>query len=163
MACDERAAEVLRTTKADAVAQGAHMDPLTVLAAFDESRPIVRYLARTLTDGSPHVNDLIDEMVADAEEYTADAERQGLLKPSADGHARVVVLLLWSLGILVLHDHLKRLLDVDLIDGSRSPLPYFKAVLEIYADGVLTEGAYQELREMDDVPAEPADEEREER
>lgn len=162
IACDERVAEVMRTTKTETVAQGAHLDPLAILAAYDESRPVVRYLARTLTDGSPHVNDLVDEMVADAVGYTVDAERLGLVKPSADNHARVVVLMLWSLGTLVLHEHLRRLLDVDLLDGS-TPLPYMKAVLEVYTEGVLVEGTYQELREMTDHPADVAGEEREER
>lgn len=153
VACDERVAEVVRTAKTETVAGGPHVDPMVMLAAHAESRPVLRYLARTLTDGSPHVNDLIDEMVEDALLYTAEAERAGFVRPSAEPRARVVVLLLWSLGALVLHDHLKRLLDVDLVDGTAgSPVPYFRAVLEIYTEGVLTDGAYQELREMTDVP-----------
>lgn len=153
VACDERVAQVVRTAKTETVHGGPHVDPMAMLAAHAESRPVLRYLARTLTDGSPHVNDLIDEMVEDALHYTSEAERAGFIRPSADPRARVVVLLLWSLGALVLHDHLERLLGVDLVDGAAgSPLPYFRAVLEIYTEGVLTEGAYRELREMTDVP-----------
>lgn len=162
VACDERVAQIVRTAKSDTVAGGPHLDPMALLAAHAESHPVLRYLARTLTDGSSHVNDLIDEMVEDALRYTAEAERAGFIRASADPRARIVVLLLWSLGALVLHDHLKRLLDVDLVDGTAgSPLPYFRAVLEIYTEGVLTHGAYQEVREMTDVPPNAAGTEKE--
>lgn len=162
VACDVRVAEVLRTSKQDVVRQGPHVDPVAVLSAFDEHRPVLRYLARTLTDGSPHVNDMIDQLVADAEGYTEQAERSGLVKASADSRARVVVMVMWSLGALVLHDHLRRLLGVDLLGGAGPPLPYFHAALEIYADGVLTEGAYEELRAATDVPAPASDQRPEE-
>lgn len=153
VACDERVADLVRTAKTDVLSGGPHVDPLAVLATYEQHRPLLRYLARTVTDGSPHVNEMIDQMVLDAESYTAEAERAGLVKPSADPRARVVVMVLWSLGALVLHDHLRRLLGVDLVDGDDPPLPYWRAALEIYADGVLTESAYQELRETTDVPA----------
>jgi AcrR family transcriptional regulator len=163
VACDERVAELLRRSKTDVLSGGPHVDPLVVLASFDEHRPVLRYLARTLTDGSPHVNEMIDQMAADAEGYTAQAERSGLLKPSSDPRARVVVLLMWSLGALVLHDHVRRLLDVDLIDGPGPPLPYLHAALEIFSDGVLAEGAYDELRKATDVPTGATEQEPEER
>ena len=156
VACDVRVAELLRASKTDVLSRGPSVDLASVLSVFEEHRPVLRYLARTLTDGSPHVNDVIDQMVADAEAYTADAVRAGLLKPSADPRARVVVMVLWSLGALVLHEHLRRLLDVDLVDGHGPPLPYWHAALEIYADGVLAEGAYEQLRAATDVPARAA-------
>lgn len=146
VACDQYVAEVLRTTKTDAVRQGNRIDPATTFAQLTNSRPVVRYLARTLIDGSPHVNELIDEMVDDAERYTEEAAAAGLVKPSAHPRARAVVLFLWSMGGLVLHEHLERLLGVSLIEGEGLPLPYLRAVLEIYAEGVLTEGTYDELR-----------------
>lgn len=158
VACDVRVAELLRASKAD-VLRGPQLDPVSVLGSFEEHRPVLRYLARTLTDGSPHVNDVIDQLVADAEQGTADAVRAGVVKPSADPRARVVVMVIWSLGALVLHEHLRRLLDVDLVEGSGPPLPYWHAALEIYTDGVLAEGAVRKLREAVDVPV-PVDEQR---
>ena len=161
VACDVRVAELLRASKADVLGRGPSVDPVSVLGTFEEHRPVLRYLARTLTDGSPHVNDMIDQLVADAELYTADAVRAGVVKPSADPRARVVVMVMWSLGALVLHEHLRRLLGVDLVDGPGPPLPYWQAALEIYADGVLAEGAVRELREAVEAPV-PADEQRQE-
>lgn len=146
VACDQHVAEVLRVAKTDTVQQGQHADPLALMTQLRDNRPVVRYLARTLTDGSPHVNDLIDEMVADAEGYTQTSVEAGLVRPSANPRARVVVLFLWSMGVLVLHEHLERLLGVSLVEGDEPPLPYLQAVLEIYADGVLADGTYDELR-----------------
>lgn len=163
VACDQYAAEVLRTTKTDTVHQGSHLDPITTLGRLTQFRPVVRYLARTLVDGSPHVNDLIDEMVADAERYTEVGVAAGLVKPSAHPRARVVVLFLWSMGVLVLHEHLERLLGVSLLEGDDPPLPYLQAVLEIYAEGVLTEGTYDELRHYVEAQTEPAGPESEDR
>lgn len=153
VACDEHVAEVVRTTKAETMAQGPGLDPLAALAAYDQHRPVIRYLAGTLTDGSPHVSELLDEMVEDAVGYTAEAERSGLLKPSADPRSRAVVLVLWSMGMLVLHEHLERLLGVDLIDGDEPPYAYLTAVMDIYADGVLADGVYDQLSEHLTPPA----------
>ena len=63
-ACDQWVATSLRTIKTEAIAEGRNLDPLAVASSFEEHRPMMRYLARTLTDGSPHVNELVDELVA---------------------------------------------------------------------------------------------------
>lgn len=146
VACDQHVAQVLRTAKASTLSQGSHPDPASMMALLSEHRPMTRYLAKTLTDGSPHVNDLIDEMVADAEQYTQAGVDAGLIRPSENPRARVVLLFLWSMGVLVLHEHLERLLGVSLLEGPELPKPYLQGVLEIYAEGVLTDGAYEELR-----------------
>lgn len=163
VACDEYIAETLRTLKTKAVAEGNHLDPVTMMAQLGEARPGVRYLIRTLVEGSPHVNDLVDEMVADAERYTEEAVAAGLVKPSANPRARVVVLFLWSMGVLVLHEHLERLLGTSpLQEEGTLPMPYLQAVLEVYAQGVLTEGTYDEFRQYVQeqvTPAEPAEKE----
>src|SRR5665648_78909 len=114
-ACDRWVATVLRTIKSEAVAKGTNLDPLAVASSYEEHRPTMRYLARTLTDGSPYVNDLLDELVADAEAYSVEAEEAGLMRPSADPRARVALLMVWSLGGLVLHEHLERFIGVDLL------------------------------------------------
>ncbi|QFG69703.1 TetR family transcriptional regulator [Ornithinimicrobium pratense] len=146
VACDQHAARVLRTVKTSTLTQGSRPDPVSMMTQLSEHRPVTRYLAKTLTDGSPHVNELIDEMVADAECYTQAGVEAGLIRPSENPRARVVVLFLWSMGVLVLHEHLERLLDVSLLEGPDLPKPYLQAVLEIYAEGVLADGTYEELR-----------------
>lgn len=163
VACDQHVARVLRATKTDSVEPTPHLDLVGAMSALREHRPVVRYLARTLGDGSPHVNDLLDEMVADAERYTAAGVEAGLLRPSANPRARVVVLFLWSMGVLVLHEHLERLLAVSLLDGDEPPLPYLQAVLEIYGEGVFADGTYGELRRLVSSHGEPGGSEIEER
>jgi len=68
-----------------------------------------------------------------------------------------VVLFLFAMGSLVLHEHFKRLLGVDLIDGDEPPVAYLQAVLEIYCEGVLTPGTYQNVRSYLDQLEEQSD------
>lgn len=152
-ACDAHVADLMRTHKEAAVAEGPHMDPLATLRMIDNSRPLVRYLVRTLSEGGPHVDDLIDSMVADAETYTADAERAGFIKPSATPRERIVVLVLWSLGALVLHEQVHRLLGVDFLDEDLSPegyAPYMRPIIELYSQGLFEGDAYSDLTALFD-------------
>lgn len=158
-ACDHWVAATMRALKTDAVAQGRGLDPLAVAASYEGHLPMMRYLARTLTDGSPHVNDLLDEMVSDAEEYSATAEEAGLMRRSADPRARAALLMVWSLGGLVLHEHLERLIGVDLLGGRGYPARYVRAVMEIFSSGVFTEGAYAAFESVPDTSATPAEKE----
>lgn len=151
-ACDQWVAASMRTLKTDAVVQGSRLDPIAVAASFEEHRPMMRYLVRTLTDGSPHVNDLLDEIVADAEVYTAKAEEEGLMLPSADPRARAALLVVWSMGGLMLHEHLERLIGVDLLGGKGYPARYVRAVMEIYSHGVFAAGAYSSFEAIQDMP-----------
>ncbi len=151
-ACDQWVAASMRTLKTDAVAEGAGLDPIAVASSYEEHRPMMRYLVRTLTDGSPHVNDLLDEMVTDAEVYCAQAEEAGLMRRSADPRARAALLMLWSMGGLVLHEHLERLIGVDLLGGKGYPARYIRAVMEIYRHGVFTDGAYPAFESIQDAP-----------
>ncbi|MFO7193156.1 TetR family transcriptional regulator [Thermocrispum sp.] len=157
VACDQYVADTLLALKTDAVRQGPRLDPVMLTSQIAEFRPLMRYLAKTLVDGSPHVNDLIDKMVEHAEQYTEEGVAAGLVKPSANPRARVVVLFLFAMGSLVLHEHFKRLLGVDLIDGDEPPVAYLQAVLEIYCEGVLTPGTYQNVRSYLDQLEEQSD------
>ncbi|HVL97705.1 MAG TPA: hypothetical protein VM324_00215 [Egibacteraceae bacterium] len=101
-------------------AAGPGLDPVAALRETQPGPPLLAYLARTLVDGSPHVAALVDEMVTDAEGYMAEGVRTGVLRPSDYRYERAVVLTMWSQGALVLHDHLQRLLGVDLAPPTRS-------------------------------------------
>jgi len=63
-ACDEYVVEghrrLIRSTSSSS------SDPMQVLRQIDESLPIVAYLARTLPDPSPHVAELVDELLDNA-------------------------------------------------------------------------------------------------
>ncbi len=146
VACDEHVAATIRAQKLEAVAQGSQLDPLASLRQVEASRPILRYLARTLGDHTPEVANLLDEMVEDAVAYTAEGERTGMVRPSDHPRERVIVLLLWSFGALTLHEHMERLLGVDVLGDGGDLGPYLMPALEILAKGVLTEGLYENLR-----------------
>lgn len=109
VACDRHVAALVREAKQEAVAAGTGMDATAQLRAFDDGAPLLRYLARSLVDGSPHVADLVDEMVTDAVGYIRQAVDNGLMTPSDDPHGRAAgvlrgqrrTLLLWSLALPV--------------------------------------------------------------
>ena len=146
VACDEYAAALVRSRKQEAVRQGPGLDPVAALRAQSDGPPVLAYLAATLRDGSPEVAELVDEMVADAVSYMAEGEANGLLKPSDDAYGRAAVLTVWSLGALVLKDHVARLLDVDLLDDPEQASAYFLPAMELLGRGVFAEGVYDQLR-----------------
>ncbi len=139
--CDEYVAATIRGYKRDALTSGPTID---VLAALRDTSmgPLVGYLAAVLADDSPAVARLVDDLVADAEGYLQEGVDAGMLRPSADPRSRAVVLTLWNLGALVLHQHLERLLGVDLTDPELGNNPdiaaYALPVYEIYGEGVMT-------------------------
>jgi AcrR family transcriptional regulator len=147
VACDEHVAARIRDQKQTAMATGPGLDPLAALRTVGEGPPLLRYLARTLVDGSPHVAALVDEMVTDAVGYMAEGERTGILQPTDDPEGRATVLTMWSLGALVLHEHIERLLGVDLTGDPATLLPYFLPGLEIMGRGIITPEVYEQLRE----------------
>lgn len=145
-ACDDHVVELIRSQKIDTIDAGPSLLPAELQGLMRESRPALRYLARTLADGSPRINQLFDDLIDNSVAYTATAEKAGYVRPSTDPRARAVVLTLWMFGPLVLHDHLHRLLGVDLLDEDSDVLPYISTAMEILTDGVIAANAYQELR-----------------
>ena len=145
-ACDDHVVELIRTSKTETIDAGPTLMPQEVQALMRESRPALRYLTRTLSDGSPRLNQLMDDLVESSLGYTEKAVRAGYVRPSANPRARVVVLTLWMFGGLVLHEHLHRLLGVDLLAEDSDVMPYLSTAMEILTDGVIAESAYQDLR-----------------
>ena len=136
IACDEYVAGLIREVKGSAMAAGAGLDPLAAIRGFSGGPPLARYLAKTLVDGSPHVADLVDEMVSDAVGYIATGVQAGLLTPSDHPKERASILTLWMLGALVLHEHLERLIGFDITgdlaeDPEETGSAYFGPVTEI--------------------------------
>lgn len=159
-ACDEHVADTIRTRKRAAMAQGPNIDPLASLRAAREGVPLLRYLARTLIDGTPQVAELLDRLVDDAAEYMEEGVEAGLLKPSRFPRERAALLTLWSVGAVVLHEHAHRLLGVDLLeDWYETPEAqnYVGPALEILAGGVMTEAAAARVRTAFSAGTAPAD------
>lgn len=147
VACDEYVAATIRQRKQAAMAAGPQFDPLAALRQTGDDPPILRYLARTLGDGSPEVVALIDELVDDAVAYMEDGVRSGVLKPSDDPRGRAIVLTMWSLGALTLHGHLERLLGVDITADPADMAGYVLPAAEIMGRGVLADGVYERIRD----------------
>jgi AcrR family transcriptional regulator len=159
-ACDRHLITVTRDRKQQAMAAGPNLDILSALREGGQPH-LMAYLAEVLTDNSPAVAELIDGMIADAEVYLSQGVETGMLQPSADPHGRAVILVLWNLGLLVMHHHLDRLLGADLTDPDFGSSPnianYLTPILEIYGDGVFTPEFVANAREamaaMADDPA----------
>jgi len=138
-ACDEHVAAAIRQVKEGAMSAGPELDVFSVMRETNIGSAAA-YLARVLTDDSPTVTGLIDDLIADAEDYLQRGVESGMLRPSVDPRGRAVVLVLWSLGVLVLHDHLERLLGVDLTDPDLGASPtiasYLEPAYEILGGGV---------------------------
>jgi AcrR family transcriptional regulator len=147
VACDQHVAALVRESKTAAMAAGTQLDPLAALRQTGEGPPVLRYLATTLVDGSPHVAELVDELVADAVGYMEEGVASGMLRPSDDPRGRATVLTMWSLGALVLHEHVGRLLGIDLTDDPSQAMPYVLPAAEILGRGVLDPTYYDQLRE----------------
>jgi AcrR family transcriptional regulator len=136
-ACDAYVAARIRASKHDAMRKGLDLDVTAAFRSFADGPPLMAYLARTLVDGGEHVARLVDELVDDAVAYLAEGERTGLVRSSPRPRERAVVLVLWQLGALVLHEHAARLLGVDLTDGGSGALGWAAPASEILALGVI--------------------------
>lgn len=160
-ACDEYVAGIIRSNKQEAMAQGPALDVTAAMRRAKQDVPLTRYLARSLADGSPHVATLIDEMVADAARYMAEGVRAGSLRPTDYPHGRAAVLTIWTLGALVLHEHVERLLGVDLtsdpseLADPQASAAYIGPVLEMFTEGLLTEEVAKVMRSAFVDGAEP--------
>jgi AcrR family transcriptional regulator len=145
VACDRHVAALIRQQKSDSMRAGASLDPMAALRTYGDGPPLLAYLARTLTDGSPHVSELLEELVADAVAYMAEGEANGVLRPTDDPHGRAAVLVLWSMGALVLHEHAARLLGVDLLGEPDQLLGYLLPAMEVMGQGLMPPAVYEQL------------------
>ena len=140
-ACDRHVAEVINEHKRASSEQGGSFDPMEAFRRASDGPPLARYLARAIAESSPGGASLLDQLVADARENIGVMVANGMAQPSDDDYGRAVVLTIWSVGALVLHEHVERLLGVDLLTDLRPPenaVRYLRPVLEILGGGVLT-------------------------
>jgi AcrR family transcriptional regulator len=147
VACDQHVAALVRERKTAAMQAGPGLDPLAALREAGEGPPLLQYLATTLVDGSPQVAELLDEMIDDAVGYMEEGVRNGMLRPTEDPRARAAVLTFWSLGALALHEHVARVLGVDLTGDPAAAMSYLAPAAEILGRGVISEDAYVRMRE----------------
>lgn len=141
-ACDDFVAATIRQIKADAAAQGPGIDVLSAVREADTG-PLGGYLAAVLAEDSPAVARLVDDLIADAEDYLQQFVDAGMMRPAAEPGRRAAVLVLWSLGAMVMHKHLRRILGVDVTapDAPSDPefIAYTRSIYEIIGEGIFTE------------------------
>ena len=139
-ACDRFVASHIRDRKAAVMRAGGGLDPLAVMREEAGGPPVQAYLARTLAEGTPEVAALVDEMIDDAERTVREGMASGVLRRSDDPRGVAAVLTLWSLGAMVLHEHVQRVLGVDLTgpadEHARNPA-YVRPALELLSQGLV--------------------------
>lgn len=146
-ACDDHVAAVIRKQKHEAMQAGKSLDPFQAVREAYGDTPVLRYLAKTLADGSPRVDELIDEMLEDSLGYMAEGVENGILKPAENPRERAVVLILWTLGALVLHDQAKRLLGIDpTSDRIEDTIEWARVNGDVLAGSVIDEDYYESNR-----------------
>ncbi|WP_170128053.1 TetR/AcrR family transcriptional regulator [Euzebya rosea] len=164
-ACDHHIVSEVRRLKAAAMARGAQVDPIASLRDAADGPPLMAYLARTMVDGTPRVTDLVREMVADAVVHMKEGAASGLLNELDDPEGCATILTIWSLGALVLHDHVEALLGVDLLSPSVQADPtyirrYMAPAFELLSGGMVTAeaaaGIAAAMAAADTTPADPA-------
>jgi AcrR family transcriptional regulator len=141
-ACDEHVAATIRERKQAAIAQGPSMDLLgTIRTTQDELLPLLAYLAQVLTEDSDAVADLVDEMVRDAADYLREGIANGMIRPTDDVDGQATIMTIWSLGGLVMHRHVRRLLGADLTgrdDTAGEFTDYAAAAYGVLGEGMFT-------------------------
>ncbi|GAA2401377.1 TetR/AcrR family transcriptional regulator [Actinomadura vinacea] len=151
-ACDEHAWDILRTNKFKAL-EGGMDDPQFMATAMATSLRMQRYMARALVDGSPGAAALFDEAVTMTEAILQEPW-PGMNKPNtSDVHAYAATVVALVSGVMVLHEHLSRVLGANTLTVEGYPR-MAKAMVEILADDLLTpeliEGTLAALRKAAD-------------
>jgi len=147
--CDRFVAAYVRGRKAAVMRAGAGLDPLAVMREQSSGPPVAAYLARTLAEGTPEVATLVDEMIADGERMVREGMEQGVLRRSDDPRGIAAVLTLWSLGAMVLHEHVERVLGVDVTASAeahaRNPA-YVRPALELLSHGLVLPHVFEPMQ-----------------
>lgn len=145
-ACDRYAAEQLRRAKTEMVRHEGPLPLITALEVLRSSQFLMKYLMRAFATGGPEMDELFDQLVEDALEYTAEAEKEGLVYPSPDPHSRAVVLLLHSFATLTFHRQLERHLGASPLTSAPADLrTYLSTAMEIYTRPVINAEIYNDF------------------
>ena len=128
LTCDDHVASLVRDAKNDAI-RGPMPDVLSSLRETGQAQ-ILGYLAHRLTDPSPAIDALVDQLADDAAGYMQRAIDTGLLNPIPDVAVAARMLTIYALGSMVLNSHMKRLLGIDITARDVTAEPGVKAYVE---------------------------------
>lgn len=112
-ACDAYVSEYLRRGVKHGVTERAIGDPGFLAATYQSAPVIMRYVARSLVDGSPAAAAIFDEMVAQTEDHLTGHAQTESDSEAADTRGRAAVFAAMKLGVVMLHQHLSRALGTD--------------------------------------------------
>ncbi len=65
------------------------------------------------------------------------------MRPSEHPYERVVLLCIWQLGAVAMHQHVKRLLDLDLLGDPAAILRWGRPALELFTHGLFTDDRWE--------------------
>jgi AcrR family transcriptional regulator len=146
-ACDAHVIGVIRDQMRTAAAEGGDLD---VLAAFRRRQQAqahaLPYLARALSEGGPAAVALVDELADETVRSMEQGAADGTYVSTAHPRERALVLLIWSLGAVTLHEHVKRLLGADLTGEPGALLPYLRGATELLTDGLFSDDLRDSVR-----------------
>jgi AcrR family transcriptional regulator len=123
-------------------------------ASREVLRPFMGYLLRALMAGSPIVATMFDQTVGMSEEWLAIADTARADPPTVDRRTRAAVLNAMALGVPLMHEHLSRVLGVDImsVEGDRLVAT---AVLDLYSHPILSPELAATARAAFDDPPPP--------
>lgn len=129
-ACDDHALEAIRS--------GGDTDISALGEVLQAATPLRRYLARALLDGTDAATTLFTEIVERTEQWLAQGEAEGWVRPTEDERARAVTYVSWLLAPLVLGDQVGRLLGGDPAETATA-VRGTRAGLEMLTGGLFTD------------------------
>lgn len=129
-ACDEHVLDAIRA--------GGEADIGALAEVLQAATPMRRYLARALLDGTDSASALFTEIVDRTQEWLAQGEAEGWVRPTADARARAVTYVSWLLAPLVLGDQVGRLLGGDPAETATA-VRGARAGLEMLTGGLFTD------------------------
>jgi TetR/AcrR family transcriptional regulator, regulator of cefoperazone and chloramphenicol sensitivity len=128
-ACDAHVTEVLRTVTALKLERSEY-DSDFITTLFESSAPIMRYIARGLTEEWPGMVGIFDQAAGDTERWLADTWPDRFPAGSEAGRLHAAYLAAMSLGTLALHSHVARWIGQDPLTAEHQPVRS-GAVLEV--------------------------------
>lgn len=145
--CDDTALELVRL-KLQAARTGGIANSSFLAGLIADGRPLLRYLARAVAEGSPGVAGLLDDVTASAEAFLTAAWPERY--PSGGQRTRdaAAVLVAQGMGSLVLHEHVARRMGLSPQEGAFAPR-FGLAQLDVYESlgRYLTAGVADTIRE----------------
>jgi TetR/AcrR family transcriptional regulator, regulator of cefoperazone and chloramphenicol sensitivity len=140
-ACDSYALGQIMRIKEQAVLDGQLGNPAFMSAAHPTVLLTLRYLARSLVDGSPAAEAMYDEMVELCEAWLAE-HNPGQM---ADPHGYSAVLVAMQSGLLMMHSQLSRWLGADIFTAE-GHLRLSAAMIDFYSQPLLSPELAEQAR-----------------